>query len=139
MDTRLDFSSAYHPETDGQTKVVNRLLGDLLRCLVGDSIKTWDLKLCQAEFPHNHAVNRSTGMSPFQVVYCILPRCPLDLAPVLDPTRLHGDATSFIELLQETHRKTAANLQAATARYKEAADKKRRALEFSVGDTYGRY
>ncbi|GKA00849.1 putative nucleotidyltransferase, ribonuclease H [Tanacetum coccineum] len=65
VNTQLNFSSAYHPQTDGQTEVVNRSLGNLLRCLVGDHVKAWDQKLCQAEFAHNHAVNRSTGFSPF--------------------------------------------------------------------------
>lgn len=55
--TELHFSSAYHPQTDGQTEVVNRSLGNLLRCLVGENIKSWDTKLPQAEFAHNSAVN----------------------------------------------------------------------------------
>ena len=59
------FSSASHPQVNGQTKVVNHFLGNLLQCLVGDHVKTWDQKLCQAEFAHNHVVNRSTGFSPF--------------------------------------------------------------------------
>ncbi|KAF5774775.1 putative nucleotidyltransferase, Ribonuclease H [Helianthus annuus] len=79
VNTQLNFSSAYHPQTDGQTEVVNRSLGNLLRCLVGDHVKAWDQKLCQAEFAHNHAVNRSTGYSPFQIVYSSQPRGPLDL------------------------------------------------------------
>ena len=41
--THLKFSSAYHPQMDGQTEVVNHSLGNLLRCLVGDNIKSWDL------------------------------------------------------------------------------------------------
>nr|GEW44712.1 hypothetical protein [Tanacetum cinerariifolium] len=45
--------------TDGQTKVVNRSLGNLLRFLVGDHVKAWDQKLCQAEFIHNHDVSSS--------------------------------------------------------------------------------
>lgn len=40
----LDMSSIYHPQTDGQTEVTNRSLGNLLHCLVGDNIKNWDAK-----------------------------------------------------------------------------------------------
>jgi hypothetical protein len=45
VNTRLNFSSAYHPQSDGQTEVVNRSLGNLLRSLVGDQLKSWDKKL----------------------------------------------------------------------------------------------
>ena len=86
VNTQLDFSSAYHPQTDGQTEVVNRSLGDLLRCLTSEHVKLWDQKLCQAEFAHNHAVCRSTGFSPFQVVYFIVPCGSLNL--ILLPSRL---------------------------------------------------
>ncbi|KAI9156095.1 hypothetical protein LWI28_000413 [Acer negundo] len=109
VNTRLDFSSAYHPQTDGQTEVVNPALGDLLRCLVGDNVRSWDLKLSQAEFAHNHAINRSSGFSPFQVVYTLVPRSPLDLLPLPSRTR-------------------------SGEKYKLAVDKKRRHLEFNVGD-----
>lgn len=59
LNTSLDMSSAYHPQFSGQTEVTNRSLGNLLRCLVGNSIKSWDTCLPPAEFAHNHAVNRS--------------------------------------------------------------------------------
>lgn len=65
LGTTLDMSSAYHPQSDCQTEVVNRSLGNLLRGLVGDAIKSWDSKLPQSEFVHNHASNRSTGFCPF--------------------------------------------------------------------------
>lgn len=94
--TSLDMSTAYHPQTDGQTEVTNRSLGNLLRCLVGDNIKSWDVKLSQAEFAHNHALNRSLGYFPFQVVYGIVPRGPLDLVLLPAKTRLHGDAIDFV-------------------------------------------
>ena len=67
--TQLNFSSAYHPQTDGQTEVMNHSLGNMLRCLVGEHVKSWDQKLCQAKFAHNHAFNRSIGFCPFTVVY----------------------------------------------------------------------
>lgn len=50
VNTKLDFSNAYHPQTNGQTEAINRSLGDILRCLDGDFIKSWDKKLCQPEF-----------------------------------------------------------------------------------------
>lgn len=134
--TRLDFSSAYLPQTDSQTEVVNRSLGNLLRCLVGEALKTWDLKLCQAEFAHNHATNHNTGFSPFQIVYGVVPCCPLDLTSIPDQTRVHGDAAALIDQLQATHRETVAHLEATTAKYKEVADKKWRQVDFEVGDFF---
>lgn len=71
--TSLDFSSAYHPQTDGQTEAVNGSLRNLLRCLVGENLWTWVTRLPQAEFAHNSALNRSTSLSPFQVVYAVVP------------------------------------------------------------------
>ena len=134
VNTQLNFSSAYHPQTDGQTEVVNRSLGNLLRSLVGDHVKSWDQKLSQAEFAHNHAVNRSTGFSPFQVVYSVAPRSPLDLLPVPDKTRIHGKAADFVHSLQEVHQTVHANLEKAAEKYKDFADRKRRHVEFDVGD-----
>lgn len=58
-------SSAYHPQTDGQTKVTIRTLVDMLRCLVIDNVRSWDSVLCQVEFTHNYAVKKSTRFSPF--------------------------------------------------------------------------
>ena len=134
LGTSLDMSTAYHPQTDGQTEVTNRALGDLLRCLVGDNIKSWDTMLCQAEFAHNHALNRSLGFCPFQVVYGSIPRCPLDLATVPDKTRHHGEAVDFVTDLQKLHRQAQSNLEQSTTKYKAAADVKRRELRFNPGD-----
>lgn len=106
VNTQLDFNSSYHPQTDGQTEVVNRSMGDLLRCLVGDHVKSWDQKLCQAEFTHNHAVNRSTGFSPFQVVYGLVPHSPLDLVPASTAVKMYGKAEDFIQQLQQVHSQT---------------------------------
>ena len=79
FNTVLNFSSTCHPQTDGQTEVVNRTLGNLIRCLSGDKPKQWDLVLSQAKFAYNSMVNRSTHQSPFSVVYLYLPKVPLHL------------------------------------------------------------
>ncbi|KAH9693434.1 Endonuclease [Citrus sinensis] len=132
--TRLNFSSAYHPQTDGQTEVVNRSLGNHLRSLVGDNLKMWDQKLYQVEFTYNRAAERSTGLSPFQVNYGYNPRAPIDLAPVPNLVRKSGKAEDFIEQLQKIHETTQESLKQTTEGYKIMADKKRRVLEFQVGD-----
>jgi hypothetical protein len=82
MGTKLKFSSAFHPQTDGQTEVINRSLSNLLCCLVTDHHTTWDLLLPQAEFAYNSSVNRSTRLSPFEIVTGCRPQVPLDLTPL---------------------------------------------------------
>eukprot|EP00253_Pinus_taeda_P025527 PITA_25527 len=74
LNTQLQFSSAYHPQTDGQMEVVNRSLGNLLRSLIGENSRTWDRVLAQAEFAYNDSPNRSTRYSPFQILYGMHPR-----------------------------------------------------------------
>ena len=79
----------------------------------------------QAEFAHNHAVNRSTRFSPFTTVYSVVPQGPLDLIPLPDKTRIHGKAATLVNGLQEVHQAVHDNLLKATSKYKQAADKKR--------------
>ncbi|KAJ9566128.1 hypothetical protein OSB04_002094 [Centaurea solstitialis] len=134
VNTKLNFSSAYHPQTDGQTEVVNRSLGNLLRCLVGDHVKAWDQKLCQAEFAHNHAVNRSTGFSPFQVVYSVQPRGPLDLMSLPVAGSVPKKMEDFVDGLHEVHKAVYDNLVRANAKYKQFADQTRKQVDFEVGD-----
>ncbi|XP_020701222.1 uncharacterized protein LOC110113127 [Dendrobium catenatum] len=82
MGTKLQFSTAFHPQTDGQTEVVNRSLGNLLRTLVGENLRDWDSKLPIAEFAYNNSVNRTTGLSLAEIVYGYQPRQPIDLIPM---------------------------------------------------------
>jgi hypothetical protein len=69
MGTNFSFISAYHPQIDGQTKVVNRSLRNLLRSLVTEHHNQWDQILPQAEFAYNDSPNRSTGSIPFKILY----------------------------------------------------------------------
>ena len=97
LGTMLKFSTAYHPKIDGQTEVVNRILGNLLRCLVGENSRNWDLLLPRAEFVYNCSVNRSTGSSPFEIIHGYKPNRPLDLIPLPNHTRVSESAESFTQ------------------------------------------
>jgi transposase InsO family protein len=67
IDLRL--SSAYHPQTDGQTERMNRLMAEVLRHYVAPAHDNWDELLPLAEFAINRSVNATTGKSPFVLVY----------------------------------------------------------------------
>jgi hypothetical protein len=103
LGTKLKFSAAYHPQTDGQTEVVNRSLGNLLRCLVGENGQTWDTILPIAQFVYNNSVNRSIGMSPFEVVHGYKPRRPLDLLPMSPHARVFESAVEFASRMHDLH------------------------------------
>lgn len=61
MGTNLQLSSAYHPQTDGQTEVEHRSIGNLLRCVIKDHELAWDWILPLVEFALFSAKNRTTG------------------------------------------------------------------------------
>ena len=82
MGTNFSYSSTYHPQSDGQIEVINRSLGNLLRCLTKDHGVTWDSVLAQVEFSYNDSVNRSTSHSPFQIVYGTHPRGVMELRDI---------------------------------------------------------
>lgn len=69
MGTKLDFSSAYHPQTDGQTERVNQIMEDMLRACVLTYGKDWEQSLPYAEFSYNNGYQASLGMSPFEALY----------------------------------------------------------------------
>jgi hypothetical protein len=129
--TSLHFSSSYHPQTDGQTEVINRCLQTYLRCFVSLRPKDWMQFLTLAEYWHNTNVNSSTGYTPFEAVYgCKPPKLVsyIDQSsslPQLD--ELLSTRSSILQLLRQ-------NLSDAQNRMKTFADRKRTEREFEVGD-----
>ena len=79
LGTRLDISTAEHPQTDGQTERVNRVINDILRSVCADTPMRWGSMLPVVEFAMNNAVHTSTGYSPFYVNGLTHPRVPLTL------------------------------------------------------------
>jgi hypothetical protein len=134
LGTNLMFSFAYHPQMDGQTEVVNRSLGDLLRTLVTEHHSSWDSILPQAEFAYNDSVNRSTGKSPFQIVYGRQPRGVSELRDSEQTNTSSANAEEFTEAIKELHSQVKERLLKSSQEYKRRADQHRRQLQFEVGD-----
>jgi hypothetical protein len=131
LDTQLNFSSAYHPQTDGQTERTNQVLEDMLRACALKHGGSWDKSLPYAEFSYNNSYQASLKMSPFEALYGRKCRTPL----YWDQT---GQRLFFgPELIQEAEeqvRMIRENLRIAQSRQKSYADNRRRLLEFKVGD-----
>jgi transposase InsO family protein len=87
LGTKLLFSTTYHPQTDGQTEIVNRTLSTMLRAILKTNLKLWEECLPHIEFSYNRPVHSTTKVSPFQVVYGFNPRAPIDLLP-LSPSEM---------------------------------------------------
>jgi hypothetical protein len=77
IDTKLNFSSAYHPQTDGQTERTNQILEGMLRACPLKYEKSWDKSLPYAEFSYNNSYQASIKMTPYEALYGWQCRTPL--------------------------------------------------------------
>jgi hypothetical protein len=66
---KLNFSSAYHPQTDGQTERTNQVLEDILRACARKHVGSWDKSLSFAELSYNNSYQASLKMAPFEALY----------------------------------------------------------------------
>jgi len=131
-------SSAYHPQTDGQTERMNRILEDYLRRYVGQDQSSWGDLLPIAEFAINTSVQESTKYTPFFLNNGRHARGPLDSPAVKslspDEADRSGPAVKdFITGMQEALKEAKKNLLAAQSRQKAQADKARRDESFQPG------
>jgi hypothetical protein len=77
MNTKLNFSTTYHPQTDGQTERTNQVPQDMLRACALQHVGSWDKSLPYAEFSYNNSYQASLKMSPFEALYGRKCRTPL--------------------------------------------------------------
>ncbi|KAA3484266.1 DNA/RNA polymerases superfamily protein [Gossypium australe] len=131
LGTKLDFSTAFHPQTDGHSERVMQNLEDMLRGCVIDFSGSWEDYLPLAEFAYNKCYQSSIQKAPYEALYgrrCHTPTCWTEL----------GERRSLgPKLILETEEKVKlirTRLKEASDRQKSYADLKCKEIEFSVGD-----
>ena len=127
---KRNLSTAYHPETDGQTERVNQVLEQYLRMYVSYHQDDWDSWLPLAEFAYNNAEHSSTKQSPFFTNYGRHPR--FDSIQIKDAS----PAGQLISTIRKTQDQLKIELEKAVRRFKRYADDKRiKPPEFNIGDS----
>lgn len=144
LGVRLSMSTAYHPQTDGQTERTNKTLESILRAYVGWKLNDWDQHLTMAEFAYNSAPQASTRYSPFYLNYGREATKPIDLA--LRNIKARGEqgdsaadvsnaaAADRLKELAEALVQAQNNVAQAQRRQALYADRSRRPASFAVGD-----
>nr|GEY83782.1 reverse transcriptase domain-containing protein [Tanacetum cinerariifolium] len=131
LSTRLDMSTTYHPQTDGQGERAVQTLEDMLRACVLDFGKGSDRHLPLVEFSYNNSYHTSIKAAPFEALYGCKFRSPICWAEVGD-----SQLTS-LEIIHETTKKVIqikSRIQAARDHKKSYFNVRHKSLKFQVGD-----
>ncbi|KAK1692397.1 hypothetical protein QYE76_009094 [Lolium multiflorum] len=123
-----------HPQTDGQTEVVNRTLSQLLRSMIKKNLKEWEECLPHVEFSYNRAVHSTTELCPFEVVYGFKPITPLDLLPLPIHERVNMEASKRADFVKKIHVKTKELIEKKGKSNAARMNKKRKEMLFKPGD-----
>jgi hypothetical protein len=128
--TKLQLSSAYHPQSDGQTERVNQCLEMFLRCAVHDMPSKWAKWLDSAEFWYNSCYHSSLQCSPFKALYGVEPN--MGVLPV--PSWAESEASLTLQQRQDHLAVIKTHLAAAQNKMKFYADNNRSFRQFQTGD-----
>ncbi|KAL5540955.1 hypothetical protein UlMin_044247 [Ulmus minor] len=105
LGTELHFSTAFHPQTDGQSERVIQILEDMLRAYITDFKGSWDLDLSLVEFAYNNSYQSSIGMAPYEALYgrpCRSSLCWLEKGEQVNfPTDYVEETTDKIKVIRE--------------------------------------
>lgn len=129
--TTLRMSSAYHPETDGQTEVLNRCIETYLRCFSSENPKQWGNWLSWAEYCYNTSFQSAAGTTPFEVVYG---RPPPNLQQYLPGEVRVQSVLETLQAKDEILEQLRIHLGRAQQRMVREVKKHRRDVQFEVGD-----
>ena len=128
---QLNMSSSYHPQSDGQTEVVNRCLENYLRCMTGDHPREWSSWLPMAEYWYNTNFHSSAKFTPYEIVYG--QPAPLHI-PYLPEATACASVDRSLQAREKVIHSLRHNLSKAQHRMKQLADKHRSERELAVGD-----
>ncbi|KAL0549406.1 hypothetical protein IC582_013888 [Cucumis melo] len=131
MGTRLDFSTAFHPQTDGQTERLNQVLEDMLRACALEFPGSWDSHLHLMEFAYNNSYQATIGMAPFEALYGKCCRSPVCWDEVGEQRWMGPE---LVQSTNEAIQKIRSRMHTAQSRQKSYADVRRKDLEFEIGD-----
>jgi hypothetical protein len=132
LGTKLSFSTAFHPETDGQTERVNRVIEEAIRPYVNARHTDWDLYLTPVAFAYNNSVQASTGHSPFYLNSGQHPLTPGSL--IKPPSSDTPAADNFLANIATSLNQAKTLITIAQNRQKQYADNRRRPLILQPGD-----
>lgn len=128
-------TSAYHPQTNGLTERFHRTLTDMISMYIGPSHDNWDKLLPFVTFAHNTAVQRTTGYSPFYLVYGRSPTFTIDAAFLTAPTNTSASIPEqFVSRLEECRDRARFNTEVSQLDRKQRCDLSRRDVSFRPGD-----
>ena len=134
MGARLDMSTAYHPQSDGQTERTNRTIQTMLRMYVTDRKGDWEDWLQMAAAAYNSTVHESTGKTPAEMNWPGRSIDPLGWA--VGGHRKGGDnmeATRMLENLRAVWNEARTKLVAEREKQARHANQRRRAVQYEVG------
>ena len=136
LGTKLKYGTAYHPQSQGQVERMNAIVSQTLRCLMSDvpDLTRWTEFLPTVEMVINSLPNRSTGYSPFFLVYGYHPVLPVELLKGDESTNVET-VSKFLERTQEVWRRAQEQMKKAITTQKAYYDKKHRDVQFRVGDS----
>ena len=130
LGTKLSPSSAYHPETDGQTEIINKKVEEMIRAFANYHKNDWDEHLVEFEVAYNSAVHSATLHTPFYLNYGIHPRT----IPVETLASNNPSATRFIENMQQSVKSGKERIIKCNESMAREANKHRTNHKFQVGD-----
>jgi hypothetical protein len=128
------FSTTCHPQTDGQTKVVNRILSMLLQTMVKKNLKDCEECLSHVQFACNRAIHSTTNLCPFEIVYGFKPIAPIDLLPLLLQDITNMEAFKRVAYIKKIHEKTKKAIEFKAVRKVASMNKHRKIVLFEPGD-----